>query len=259
MTPDLVSEFETARQGIEAIVDANRDLRRHIVVASMPKSASTWLDALLVEATGFRRFLLNTTGHDTERVILRSALPMFLARDTVSQEHLRASPGDVELLRRMGIRPVVLVRDVFDVLVSAADHGVRESRRGPAAHIPPGYASWSRREQLWFGVRMMTPWLLSIVTSWQDAEDTLPVLWVTYEDVTRAPRETVARVCAHAGVDVESARIDRAIAAAERTRPRFNVGAIGRGRRELDAEQIRAVEAVADAFDRPNLQCIGLS
>ena len=70
---------------LERIIIANRDRRRHVLIACMPKSASTFLRTVLVEATGFESYLLNTAGSDTERNIDARSIPMFLSRDTVSQ------------------------------------------------------------------------------------------------------------------------------------------------------------------------------
>lgn len=248
-----------AHDRIDELIDRHRDLCRHIVVACMPKSASTYFCRALVNVTGFAPYLLNTAAGDTERNIDRASIPMFLRRDTVSQEHMRATASNVTLLRRMGIRPVVLVRDIFDVIVSACDHGEREHGSGPAAHMPPDFARWSRDERLWFIVRMGTPWFLSLVTSWIDAAKELDCLWVTYDEATGRTAAAVAAVLRHVGVAADQRRLAAGIAATAGDRTRFNRGQPGRGRTELTPAHRAAVREIAASHrGRYDLSKIGL-
>jgi hypothetical protein len=233
---------------LDRMIDDRRARHRHVVVACLPKCASTYLDALLVHATGFRRYLLNTTGHDTERNIDARSIPMFLAGDTVSQEHMRATRENVRLLARLGVRPVVLVRDLLDLLVSMRDHAAREPGRGPAGHVPADFARWPPADRLELIVRFATPWLLTMVTSWLDAARELPTLWLRYDDVVGRPAETVGRVLDHVGVAVPRARIDEAVGRVDPATTRFNRGVSGRGRAELTEGQRSAVRAAAAAY-----------
>ena len=244
---------------IDRLIDAERDRCRHVVVACMPKSASTFLCSLLAEATGYRPYLLNTLGHDTERTIDRLSIPTFLRRDTVSQEHMRATRENVRLLARMGVRPVVLVRDLMDVIVSACDHSEQVAGSGPAAHLPSDFDRWSREDRLWLVVRMGTPWFLNLVTSWIDAASRLDTLWITYDDVVGDTAATVRRALEHAGVVSDEGRIDAAIAGVDPSTTRLNRGVSGRGRAELSAPQQAAVREIADVYRGAyDLSIIGL-
>jgi hypothetical protein len=250
---------ESAMRRIGAIAARNRGQRRHIVIACMPKSGSTFLTEVIVAATGYGRYLLNTRGHDNERTVDRAAVPMFTARDTVSQEHMRATERNVRWLRELGIRPIVLVRNIFDAIVSARDHAVAESTSGPSAHVPPDFGTWSVEAQHWFIVRMGVPWLLNLVTSWQDIGDELHPMWLTYEAMIEDPVDATRRVLVHAGVEIAPDLSTRVAAVQRDTSVRYNRGVRGRGMTELSAAQIQAVREIAAPYvDEYDLSAIGL-
>jgi hypothetical protein len=255
----LTAVHESAMRRIRSIAVRGRGGRRHVVIACMPKSGSTFLTEALVAATGFHRYLLNTRGYDNERTIDRAAIPMFTARDTVSQEHMRATRANIAWLRELEVRPVVLVRNVFDAIVSARDHAVAESVSGPAAHVPPDFATWPAEAQHWFIVRMGVPWMLSLVASWRDAEHELPTMWLTWDEMTSDPVGAVRRVLAHAGIEVAGDLAERVARVRRDERVRFNRGVAGRGMTELTPAQIGAVREIAESFDGYDLGPIGLA
>lgn len=233
---------------IERLAEVMAPEHRHILVASFPKAASTYLNNLLVEATGFRSYLLNTAGYDNERNIDPASIPMFMSLDTVSQEHMRATRPNRAWLQRMQIRPVVLVRNIFDALVSALDFVMQGHVVGPNAHLPPGFQQWSSSDQLWFMARMAAPWYLNFFASWQDAQHDLPTIWITYEDVTQHGVQTIARIARHTGVPIDSARAEHAIATADLQLSRFNCGRSGRGTQTFSQAQRQCVCDQAAAF-----------
>jgi hypothetical protein len=237
--------FCLATSRLECIVQANAGDHHHIVVASMPKSGSTYLQKVLAHITGFRPYWLNTIGHDNERNLELTAIPMFLAQGTVTQEHMRATRANVHWLKRMGVRPTVLVRNIFDVIVSSRDHSAGGDICGPNAHTPAAYNTWCPEDQAWFIIRMGLPWHLTFVSSWLDAQREIPVLWVSYEDVVQQTVATVARILEHTGVERSSADIQRLAAEVDLDNVRFNRGLSGRGKSELTGAQRQAVRDLA--------------
>ncbi len=241
--------FCMAERTIDRIIDNNRGVRRHIVIACSPKSASSFFSELLVRVTGFHRYFLVPVGEDHERQIDRRSAPMFLATDTVSQEHLKANRPDIELLKRMCVRPVVLVRDIFDSIVSLRDQIVSEPYGPwPMAFWPEQFMQWSKGDQLWFLVRMVTPWYLSFYASWREAEHSIDVLWLTYDDVVDRTHEAVVRVLRHCEIKLADPRIDDAVAALDPAEARFNKGIAGRGRDELNEGQCHAIHQLAALY-----------
>lgn len=248
-----------ATSRLERIIDANVARHHHIVVSSFPKSGSTYLQKVLAHVTGFRPYWLNTAGNDNERNLELTAIPMFLAQDTVTQEHMRATRANVLWLKRMGIRPVVLTRNIFDVIVSSRDHSSGGDICGPNAHTPAAYNSWSSEDQAWFIIRMGLPWYLTFLASWQDAQREMPVLWITYEDAVQRTAATVTRVLQHAGVEHSQHDVERLVTEVDLADVRFNRGTSGRGEQELTAAQRQAVRDLASVYRGAyDLSVIGL-
>jgi hypothetical protein len=254
---DATIAFCAAIGNLDQIIDANVGRKHHILVSSFPKSASTYLNKLLLRVTGFRQYWLNSAGHDNERNLELTAVPMFLAQHTVTQDHMRATLANVVLLQRMQIRPIVLVRNIFDVIVSSRDHSRTPGNpgnsgggeiRGPNAHTPADFTTWSDEDQAWFIIRMGLPWYFTFLASWQDAQRALPVLWINYEDVVQRTAATVERILQHAGVNLPDVDIERLVTGVPLDNVRFNRGVSGRGVLELSAPQQQAVRDLASAY-----------
>jgi hypothetical protein len=233
---------------LDRIIDRWRGRRHHVLVSSFPKSASTFLHEVLTGATGFRTHLLHATGQDNERNIEPHRVPLFMARHTVSQEHMRATRRNTELLRRMGVRPVVLVRNLFDVLVSSGDHAVSEGAVGPVSHAPPDLPSWPPDRRLDYLARMAAAWYLSLYASWIDASKELDVLWITYDEVVSDTAHTARRVLEHSGVEADDEAIRTALARVDPKRTRFNKGVAGRGAQAFKADQVNMVRMAGAAY-----------
>ena len=244
---------------MDRIIDAHAGRHHHVVVAAMPKSASTFLFHVLANVTGFRRYWLCPLGHDSERDIQTSAVPMLLAQDTVSVEHMTANAWNFDYLDRLKLKATVLVRDVFDVIISTADHVLREGGQGPMLHLPRGFETRPREQQLACIAHLATPWYLRFVTSWLEASRTRGVLWITYDELTTRTTETVRRILEHQHVEIDEHRIAAGLEATDLDAVRFNCGRSGRGRDELPADLIDVVEALAEPFRAfHDLSCIGL-
>jgi uncharacterized protein DUF4214 len=97
------------------------ELGRHLFIACVPKSASTFLKNLLVNVTGYRDLFTVYAAGQSEHEIYLPTLRESAHLDTVTQQHCRASDANVHLMQGFGIRPVVLVRNIFDSVMSLLD------------------------------------------------------------------------------------------------------------------------------------------
>src|SRR5947208_10982458 len=96
-------------------------LGRHLFIACVPKSASTFLKNLLLNLSGYRDLFTVYAAGQTEHEIYLPTLRESAHLDTVTQQHCRASDANVHLMQAFGIRPVVLVRNIFDSVMSLLD------------------------------------------------------------------------------------------------------------------------------------------
>ena len=233
---------------LDRIIESNRGRKSHVFVTSFPKSGSTFLHRLALSATGYVDYLLDHFSEDQQQSVVLQWTPMFLAQNTVTQIHAFATAPNVRTLKQLWVKPVVLVRDLFDTLVSLRDHMVREDHIIPHAQVPAEFKLWSSEDQFWFIVRMITPWYLSFFASWRKSASELSVLWVKYERLVSDPAGTLQAVLEHSGVEIPSEGIANAIAQSDPARTRFNVGISGRGRQLLSQAQQQAVLQVAAAY-----------
>ena len=217
----------------------------HILIACMAKSGSTFLSDIIAELPGFRRAMLvpahGRRGQELDEVCLQA----FDRDDYVAQNHVPYSDHTAELCGDYGLAPVVLVRDLLDVVVSLRDHLRNEGPVSPIFFAGPHHAALDDERLAMMLVRLALPWYLNFYMTWREAPD---ALLIDYEDLARAPVATVSKILAFAGAAVKPADVRAAVARVQRDRAsRFNVGVAGRGA-ELSPEVVRAVLELTDYY-----------
>lgn len=211
-----------------------------VFIACMPKSGSTFLSHLLAEVLGAGHRYGFYEAHQNEQDIHGPALIEAARSPAVIQQHVRATERNVQILQALDVRPVVLIRDVFDAMVSMRDmidSGGTESVFFPVERLP------GRTHTIWADLDEDTRtratvmqygfWYVEFYASWRRAlaAGRLDALLLEYSEVMANKRDAVTRILEHAGL---SAPLDGIDAALERlevdpTRTRKNVGKKGRG------------------------------
>jgi hypothetical protein len=246
----------------------NADLREaRLLVACMPKSGSTFLSTVVASLPGMRRELL-VNGYDrreqelcvqklaeakerTESLRARwrdkqSTAP--LPRGFVSQHHVRYSQPTAKLLAAYNLKPVVLVRNIFDAFVSLRDHIVNDSPIAPMAYCSEEMRGWPTDKLNEFIADMLMPWYINFYVCWQQCEDKYPV---TYEQLLADPAGKLREIAAFGRFAITDDDISNALARAEGANTKKNKGISGRGAELADSvkDRIRRYAAYYSEID----------
>jgi hypothetical protein len=221
--------------------------------------------SVLHEITGFRRvFLIAGVSNPASTVAANQdfcewELSRTRYQDAVSHQHVKATVRNLALAKEHGIRPVVLVRNIFDVVPFIMDHLHKESRIFPTSFVPAEFFNWNHFEQETFVVRMIMPWYFSFLVSWHEAQGQLPILWLSYERLFRDQRSVLRELCEFWQYPVRAAEVDSAMARVQGWDTRFNKGLSGRGR-SLDPQNQSVLRELAIACHLPEHlgQLVGL-
>jgi hypothetical protein len=221
-----------------------------VFVAAMPKSASTYLCNLLSTLVGGA---VNTPHSQNDRS--GTALDLLstmraLSAPGVVHSHLPADARTVAVMTLLAIRPIVLVRNIHDAIVSYADH--------LAGRVYPGSrpSAMSREARLESALARVAPFYVDFFATWWLYRQHADIELVHFDELVASPEDTVAACCKWLGLAVERPRIAAAVAANDpRSRSRhgqhamrFNVGVNGRGRSRLSSDQIARVRLLYGEF-----------
>lgn len=247
---------------------------RCVLVACMPKSGSTFLSALIASTPGFRREHIVPSYRRREQELsepellrayestqtLRRAFDggalkgEFRPKGFVSQNHVRHTHETQVLLDKYGITPIVLVRNIFDIVVSLRDHVTNESVFTPLAYVDESMRDWQPEEMYSFLVDMAVPWYIHFYVSWQKANTGLIV---RYEDLVADPRAELKRVLTYAKLPRSEEILDSTLEKVEGVKTRKNVGKFGRGER-LSKELKDKIKRLSSYYPDVDFSPIGL-
>ena len=238
---------------------APTQLGQHLLVACFPKSGSTLLKRLLCEATGYAEAQYCFAFLQNEQEIY---LPLVLASATenrVIQQHCRATVPNLHILQAFDIKPVVLVRNIFDVLLSW-----KEFLDG-GAYINtffPHYEKLSEEQRLALVVEDRAPWYLSFFAGWQHAVESgqIDATWMVYRDLTGDPEAALEGILDFYGIKPDPVRLARATQMVNKNTgtTRFNKGKVGRGRAAFTDAQVEHIRRVASYYTGVDFSMIGL-
>lgn len=239
---------------------APEHLGTHIFIACVPKSASTFLKNVLVGLTGFKDLFAVYAAGQNEHELYLPSIVEYADRNTVTQQHCRASEANVQMMQAFDIRPVVLVRNIFDAVASLLDF----YRQGAYfnSYFRADFLSLDQTTQIDLLIDNVVPWYLQFVASWDlvEKEKRLDIFWLSYEDFTRNKVESIEKLLEFYGFGVSAANTERMIqiGEADLRRSRFNKGVSGRGKIILTDAQNERILDLKKYYPSTDFRRIGL-
>lgn len=204
-----------------------RSRKPHILIACMPKSGSTLLASALAEIQGLRRVRLTPTWGDREQELCLIRLSRYNHTSYVAQHHVRNSAWTQRLITKFRMTPVVLLRDLADVVISARDHLRQDPASSPMAHFMERHLDLPDDELEEAIVRLSMPWYINFYAGWRADPRALVI---DYSGLIDDPVGTMAAILNRANVNVSDASIRQALERCDCRHTRFNVGSDGRGK-----------------------------
>jgi Sulfotransferase domain/Tetratricopeptide repeat len=237
-----------------------RELGKHAFIACMPKSGSTFLKMVLCALTGWPEAILTYAFLQNEEELYLPFLRKAARNDTVTQLHVRATVPNLQMMRAFKIRPIVLVRNLFDVVVSYADFF------DTGAKVNTFFAGrWdglSRARKLDLVIDNFVPWYNAFYASWSDVmkHEVLDCRLVRYADMIADKQGTLESLAAFydlgKSADECAAAIERVDGRKDITR--FNKGKAGRGAEELSDAQRDRIRHLAGYYPDIDFGPLGL-
>lgn len=248
-------------QNIAALL-ANRTIelgdRPRILIAAQPKSGSTWFSAQLSAMTGLPQLPLIPAYGGREQELSELRLAILAKKGFVACHHLRWSEITNQWIDRFGLRTIVLVRNLFDVVVSTNDHLDREGFGGgnPMLWLEPEFLKRPKAERLDMLVDLLVPWHLHFFLSWHRS-GRKDLVFLSYEDIFgAAPVPAMEALCERMGLDYRIA--EGATSPDLEKGTRRNVGRSGRGKEQLSPYQIERIEKMVRHYPQHDFSALGL-
>lgn len=237
------------------------DLAPHLLIACQPKTGSSFLKNALCRITGFRDVFFFHASGQAEQELYLPILLEFATIPTVTQQHCRASEANVQMMQAFGIRPVVLVRDIHDIVVSLHDFYLQGAVRG-TFFSPADFAAMTEESRLDLIIDHVVPWHLQFVASWQqvEREQRLPLMWLTYETMMADKPAALRGVLRFWGLEYPPERVEAGVetALADGRRNRLNKGVSGRGLTGLSPGQKDRIRSLARHFPSADFGILGI-
>jgi hypothetical protein len=218
-------------------------LRRPVLMfAFAPKAAGTFLRSAAIDAVGGQlvRITHAQGGRDAQPylpVFVHYYLGGVCDGTLVAHVHMQALPANRYLLEILGIRPIIMLRSIPDMLASYWDmlaESAEARAEGLNCVIPDGFPDFSDAQKADFMIDMIAPWYVSYFATWlaYKKEEPLDVCVLRFADFVKDPAAVLETAVQHADIPRSRAQCQAALDGAWKGRGelRFNKGTEGRGK-----------------------------
>lgn len=236
----------------------------HVFITSFPKSASTFITKVIAHITGFDHCMYTYGKGRSEQELYFPFFVKRLNKNTVSHQHTRYSEANFELLSKFNYKPIVLVRNIYDCMISLRDHILKEEHQWPMAYIDKHrFYAWTEKEQFDFLIDFAAPWFFNFYCGWVEASEKYPqeVLFVSYKEFLEDKHNVIKKILEHStnSSNFEIELIKDSISEFEtekKKETRFNIGVRNRGRSSLSSEQISKINSYMKYYDNIDFKLI---
>jgi len=228
--------------------------KKHLLVACMPKSGSTFLTTILSNLNDFKRVHLVPQYGQREQELDVLKLISCDGYNYVAQHHLRNSQLTQELLEKFDVKLIVLVRNLYDITVSIRDHLRNESIIAPMGYLLPSMTSWPNEQLEEFIVDLVIPWYFNFYVGWQECSHKLIL---TYEELAATPNTVIEKISKHYNLGISKGEINSSLDKSNSAQTRKNVAKVGRGEHLSDYCKQR-INHMAKYYKDTDFSLIGL-
>lgn len=229
----------------DAKFSQERGDRQLIVVAAAPRTGSTFLANVLIACTGYPGARLSAAYGTNEHDLYLPALCIFNQTGCVSQLHMKGSYHNAALLRVFAMQPVILTRNIFDIVVSLRDDLRKKEQLPGLGTGVRGYSFlWQDKNLVAIDdarlmdaiIDLAIPWYVNFYVSWYRLCEAGLVSghWITYEAMMADKERVVEGVLDFLGIHHRS---QEGATALERRYSTYGDARTGRGAEELTDEQ----------------------
>ncbi|MGC8534235.1 MAG: sulfotransferase domain-containing protein [Rhizomicrobium sp.] len=234
--------------------------RKAIIFVFPPKAAGTFLrTAAIAACDGQLLRIVHAQGGRDAQPYLPLLIDYFTGgltpKTLVSHIHMQALPANRYILDAFGIRPIIMLRSIPDMLASywdMLDSDMLARQDGLNCLIPENFPELSKKDKAEFCIDMLAPWYASFYATWLEyaAREPKTVLLLHYAKMRADPAGSLAQALAHAGIDVCDSRCRQAADEAwnERHELRFNKGETGRGQDYFGTSHLRRLERLLSYY-----------
>jgi hypothetical protein len=231
------------------------------LLVALPKSSSTYCTQALARIMGAAVYKdIVTQDRFSPKDLNVSGIVNSRDRLTLSQVHLTATGANLRILKHFRIPIVILLRNLFDAVVSMRDH-MNINPFFSSILIPNNYGALSEEDKLDYIIDTAVPWMITFYVSWVQAisRGDVETEFFSYEDMVGNPVPFFQKMCARFGKTASATEIEEKIAQVEKSpATRFNVGERGRGSVELSPAQIARIRRHADYYPGIDFARFGL-
>lgn len=219
-----------------------------IFIACLPKTGSTFIVRTLSKLTRwpYRQYMVGKGRNEQD------LYEPFLKKDrfinSCTHQHVRATEYNLSLLNKYQITPIVLVRNIYDSIVSFRDHVEKENHLWPMAYINDSYSRLDAERKLDFLIDMVVPWYLQFYVSWKDYSLKNEIYWINYRDIVKSSEGVVAGILNNMQIGFSEKNLAQLINE-EKFSHRFNQGIAGRGKTEMTSKQREKIRQLAKYYD----------
>ncbi|PTM40341.1 sulfotransferase domain-containing protein [Bosea sp. 124] len=225
------------------------DARPKILLASAPKSGSTWLTMLLsenFELPAVRGYLEG--GHNEQEIDFIQFSKQMGNSCLFVQQHIRASDPTIRICLAFNTKIVVQTRNLCDTLVSFHDHILNESDIASMFFVKTEWFSeFTHEKRFDFLIEHCLPWYINFLTGWLSARNRYPceILFVRYEDLINDVGGVISRISRFSGLGqgVDATKYRQVTG-----NLRLNEGRSGRGSEMLTPNQLTRIERLLSYY-----------
>lgn len=246
-----------------------------VFIAGLPKSGTTWVEALWQNVPSFvsyeRSFLRHFDAFDTVHSPHDLHVKFFsrIPKDRYSylKRHTHYSEDNEAILRQFDIKPIVVIRDIRDMLISRYHHAMEDPRhwmhqRLVNLNFEQGFMTSMDLQQSSSQLQYYNNW----IQGWLDYQDRCPndVLIVKYEDMLADVAGALDNMLRFHNIELSAEAIQAIIARQKQgykkgaslgenlkrapgEKNTFRKGKSGEWRHQLSDAHLAAIEQVAGA------------
>lgn len=227
-----------------------------VLVACFPKSGSTLFAGTISKIPGFSQVSLVPFCGGREQELCEFEIKKHLDDNVCAQHHVRAHEHTLILIEKYNISVAVLVRNIFDVVVSLRDHHFKE---GISAEWASSINRDTTDENVYARIiDMYIPWYFEFYMSWQRSPFRNHI--VRYEDFTASLDNFYEAVTMAVGSKTYPRRhFAHLLAEVQKGNTRKNVGEAGRGLKSLSDNHVDRILSFTKYYPGVDFSAIGIT